>query len=489
MRTERRTKFKTKDRAAEQQKSMTKPKARSIRLPLAECLILSCSACAFIDGPTFRNIRPRVCSSLHADNSNGRIVIADDVASPAPDRNVQEMQHWAFQRCGIQTSDGLDLMGSETDTASSTGIDYSIITNTDLPAGSPVVRVPAEIILSSNKAGQEFGMILSDGEQQLANAGLAHQVPLFRLFVKILVEYEKGTQSPYYPWLESLPRRFNNGSSMSYACFDTLPPYAAWLSSNERTTYKNFHRVLLTIGGDMISKKTKASKMIVLWAYNIATTRSTEMNGEHLIAPLVDYFNHGGDPEAEISFDQDGSCMVYAIKDVSAGSPLRISYGDPRDPSPLFARYGFLDKTAPASFCKLMDLHKEMEELGLSFVDLLFYKDTGDVSAEVYDLLLYDILSKDDDPSLRARFKDACLAGDAATKASFHQQYFTSTFGKLKAHVNDTLLELEKSKEVAEFWEDAPRRSRHPRLPVIMAHNDFVRQTFERVKANLDQMG
>ena len=49
--------------------------------------------------------------------------------------------------------------------------------------------------------------------------------------------------------------------------------------------------------------------------------------------------------------------------------------------------------------------------------------------------------------------------------------------------------QLETLKEVAASWEDAPRRSRHPRLPVIMAHNDFVRQTFERVKANLDQMG
>jgi len=398
------------------------------------------------------------------------------------------MRQWAYQ-CGIQTSDGLDLAGSETDTTRSTGIDYSIITNTDLPAGSLLIFVPSEVVLSSIKVGQEFGTILSDGEQQLANAGLLHQVPLFRLFIQILMEYEKGKSSPYYPWLESLPRRFNNGSSMSYACFDTLPPYAAWLSSNERTTYKNFHKVLLTIGGDVISKKTKANKTIVLWAYNIATTRSTEVNGEYLIAPLVDYLNHGSDPEAQISFDENGNCMVYAIKDVPTGYPIRLSYGDPRDPSPLFARYGFLDKAAPASFCKLIDLQKEMDELGLSFVDLLFYKDSGEASPGVYDLLLFHILSKDNDPSLQARFKEACLAGNTETKNLFHEQYFSLTLSALKKHVNDTLMELEKLKEVAEFWEDAPRRSRHPRLPLILAHNDFVRQTFERVRANLDQMG
>ena len=130
---------------------------RRIGSSLARCLVLSSSAHAFIlDGnnvllPSSSRVRGSATSSssLH-NNNNGRIVIADDVA---PDRNVQAMQQWAYQ-CGIQTSDGLDLLGSETDTTRSTGIDYSIITNTDLPAGSPLMYAPAEVVLSSTKAGQ-----------------------------------------------------------------------------------------------------------------------------------------------------------------------------------------------------------------------------------------------------------------------------------------------------------------------------------------------
>ena len=38
---------------------------------------------------------------------------------------------------------------------------------------------------------------------------------VFRLMVKVLAEYEKGTDSPFYPWLNSLPRRFYNGASMT----------------------------------------------------------------------------------------------------------------------------------------------------------------------------------------------------------------------------------------------------------------------------------
>lgn len=58
-------------------------------------------------------------------------------------------------------------------------------------------------------------------------------------------------------------------------------------------------------------------------------------------------FNHGTETEVEISYDGNGDCYAYATYDIPAGSPLRVSYGDPTDPTPLFARYGFLDETSP----------------------------------------------------------------------------------------------------------------------------------------------
>jgi len=47
-------------------------------------------------------------------------------------------------------------------------------------------------------------------------------------------------------------------------------------------------------------------------------------------------FNHHYDPEIAISYDEEGNCIAYTIKDVSAGSPLRISYGFDTNPSALF---------------------------------------------------------------------------------------------------------------------------------------------------------
>ena len=57
-------------------------------------------------------------------------------------------------------------------------------------------------------------------------------------------------------------------------------------------------------------------------------------------------FNHvSTGHEVEISYDEEGSCLVYTAVDVAAGSPLRMSYGDYylTNPSATFGKY-----TAPS---------------------------------------------------------------------------------------------------------------------------------------------
>lgn len=96
-------------------------------------------------------------------------------------------------------------------------------------------------------------------------------------------------------------------------------------------------------------------------------------------------FNHcSAGHEVELSYDEEGSAVVYATTDVPAGSPLRISYGDYylTNPSATFAKYGFIDESCPSTFCKMMDIipSTELRNIGLSFSRMLFYKDTGEVS-------------------------------------------------------------------------------------------------------------
>ena len=71
---------------------------------------------------------------------------------------------------------------------------------------------------------------------------------------------------------------------------------------------------------------------------------------------------------------------------------MRMSYGCPTNPSVFFAKYGFLDQTSPASFCKILDTTKstETEFLGGDKLSkMLFYKNSA-ISEELWDVVLYD---------------------------------------------------------------------------------------------------
>ena len=138
--------------------------------------------------------------------------------SSAAERDVYGMSEWASSY-GVQQAKGLQLMSFDRK-------DYFPVTQADVPGGSPVMYVPSDLCLSSSKARAEFGASLADCESKLVEGGLEGKVPLFRLFFKILSEYQNGESSPWHPWLNSLPRIYNTGASMTYACFDCLPPYA-----------------------------------------------------------------------------------------------------------------------------------------------------------------------------------------------------------------------------------------------------------------------
>lgn len=166
--------------------------------------------------------------------------------------------------------------------------------------------------------------------------------------------------------------------------------------------------------------------------------------------------------------------------DIQAGSPLLICYANPYNPSALFAKYGFLDENAPATFCKIMDIipSTENRNLGLSFSRMLFYHENGGISEEVFDVLLFEHLSGE--WQSQKDFYNACMNGDAETKATYHQQYLGEVMGRLKKHVDSFLVELDKLDEKAASKDIAT----HTRIPKIMAHNAFVREVFERVKQN-----
>ena len=207
------------------------------------------------------------------------------------------------------------------------GSDYQLITQSPIPGGSTVIYVPSEVVLSSDKVVNQFGNSLQQAESVLVqmDQGTQARLPLFRLMVKILAEYDAGQDSPFYPWLNSLPKQYYNGVSMTDACFDCLPPYAGWLvrtntyidwsangffftnfnpvfhdiafdkASNERINYLHFANALRK-GYVPLSQETLYDEQVVKWAYNVALTRFNEIwqpSRQKLIAPMADMVSRG----------------------------------------------------------------------------------------------------------------------------------------------------------------------------------------------------
>lgn len=388
-------------------------------------------------------------------------------------RDVPSLYEWAANY-GVQTAESFELTSQD-------GLDVYAITNQNLATDTPVVCVPKDLILTGSKARYEFGSEASAAERTLK---LSDHTP-FYLFLKVLKEYELGENSPWYTWLNSMPRFYSNAASMTDFCYSCLPPYAAKQSQLEKSRLKRFQLALDEI--TFISDENKRNEDLTKWAYNVVNTRYQENEGgDFCLIPMVDYFNHGGtETDVYISYDEEGNCYAYTTQDVPAGQPLRICYGDPTNPSLLLARYGFLDESSPGTFCKWFteEASSEMSNMGYPS-RMLFYQD-GSISNEVWDVLLYHELGKVAGPGEQQAFYQAFVSGDEGTKSAYHQQYFPQTFAALQQHVSDILNELE---ELATWQMTGVANARHPRLPLIQRHNQFVKDVFDLVQQNLNSM-
>lgn len=213
------------------------------------------------------------------------------------------------------------------------------------------------MVLSASRIAQEYAGYVDSCLGILEEKEMLHLAPEFYLFLKILLEYEKGVDSPYYPWLASLPRTWNTAASFDYFCMSTLPPYIKKVCQMERNKLKAFQNALRDFS--YLSPEARANDELMKFAYNVVTTRSwpdTSSVGQDCVIALgADFFNHGYPGNVALSYNQQsGECEVFLTRDVNPGEPLTFCYASPTNPSFLLAKYGFLNEENPTTYCKIL---------------------------------------------------------------------------------------------------------------------------------------
>lgn len=98
--------------------------------------------------------------------------------------------------------------------------------------------------------------------------------------------------------------------------------------------------------------------------------------------------------------------------------------------------------------------------------------------------LTFIVRAPSKNPNEQQAFYQACTSSDVVLKQSYHNKHFAQTLDVLQKHVSYLVTELE---ETSEFkWKKDI--DRHPRLPLLLRHNEFVRSTFEVVQETIDPM-
>ena len=264
-----------------------------------------------------RRLRPAVSSAGGGGGTTAAVVpLRDSRVDLSEDavRDTDSLQEWAAAVCGVQQSEGLVLFSDDAGWR-----DVQVATAADAPAGTCVMYVPRSAFLTSYGSRSEFGG-MEGAEKLIGNLAGADQFPLFYLFLKVLVEYERGTESAWYPWLNSLPRTFDSGAAMTPSCYDCLPPLAAKFCMEERVKCINCRQALKTV--DFVGDATKADDDLLKWVYNVVATRSLEVDGERIIVPMADMVSvSGGDNHPRLlrafvrflRYDDFGCTMYYLV--------------------------------------------------------------------------------------------------------------------------------------------------------------------------------
>lgn len=508
-----------------------------------------------ITSPSFRqqvlaSQRDTVCyhisscvqSNFQARGENIALTMTKSSSSTCSTRDISSLQDWAHEN-GARFHNNIGLVSFTTENESVSdnwGVavmpsSTSTPISTTLNAGTTILSVPTSLVVSSTRVAEElvndYKLNMQPAMNILNNSGFTNQVPEFLLFVKILMEMTRGSDSVWHAWLESLPRTFSTGVYMNSFEISCLPPFAFALQEFESRKLDTFRQALtllleqpaLTESLPFLKDAFSSAQQdeLTKWVYSVVFSRCwkyadqvenfvsgiSDDVGRSDIVPLGDMFNHADDANVVVNYPDDASndaTVKFVLnQDIDPRDKLQLSlsYGLTTNPYRFLILFGFANDQMKELYCQVLFTKpsKELIELGCTDRSKMVYRtQDGAVSNTVWDIVLYSLLEQQvagnaQVEAIRKEFYQAHVNGDEETKAPIRERYTLECSLTLRNHVQSTLKEfndlVNKVDTILEASGDKDRvNEENPCLEMIHKHNKFVQGVFQRVQKRLEGM-
>ena len=324
-------------------------------------------------------------------------------------RKVPSLQEWAVSQ-GISIADGVELVNNGMGDwgVGLTGAETINNNSTTYRKGSAIMTIPKGLILSSSDI-DDVGLIESI-TASMTKANLNYFVPECLLVLRVLQECSLGASSPWYPWLESLPKSFDTGLYLNELEASHVQRLAPDFLRQQQLQFRACQIAIQSTVQSMpmynevaaYLKKSPEDDDIIRWAFSVVFTRSwrSQQSSEDIatatLVPLGDMFNHADGEYATIipnmiEKSKEEQIVMTLSKDTMAGTNLHLSYGLTTHPGRFLVVFGFWDRSAPFMDANLTvpDAYKVNDPS-----QLVVSTRNGGITQEVLDLATFRFLQQ-----------------------------------------------------------------------------------------------
>ncbi|CAB4401308.1 unnamed protein product [Rhizophagus irregularis] len=238
----------------------------------------------------------------------------------------------------------------------------------DIKAGEVIISVPKKFLITYRSLTNLLKGQLSRSPVKLS----AHQF----ISLYLILEYKKGSQSSIYPYINMLPKDFDN-MPLNYnkELFNLLPHNVKVDLSTISLKVKVFTQRLHVkiIYGDGFVQKYQIDILYNLVNYQcfivvntrciyLETKNSDDVKDRIAIAPLLDFLNHTYEAKIKGEFNYMTQCYeITTFVPYKRGDQVFINYG-PHDNFFILMEYGFVIPNNPYNY---VSLDKEYLEISL----------------------------------------------------------------------------------------------------------------------------